>query len=112
MQQRNKVISLGTDAELLWLRHAVLEAAGFEVLTTKDVKEGLLRIERSDCGVLLLCYSLPLLTRKRLADTFRAKCPEGRIVTITNQKEQPDFADVIVYGVEGPEALIDAIRNA
>jgi hypothetical protein len=33
-------------------------------------------------------------------------------VTITNEKSEPEFADVVVYGVDGPEALIEAIRNA
>ena len=107
-----KVLSVGNDPELMWLRDAVLRSAGFEVLTTLDEKEGVARIERGDCGVLLMCYSLPLLSRKRLAESFRANCPQGRIVTITNQKEEPEFADVAVFGVEGPEALIEAIRNA
>ena len=32
--------------------------------------------------------------------------------TITNQKEDPEFADVAVFGGEGPEALIEAIQSA
>jgi len=41
-----------------------------------------------------------------------ANCPGGRIVAITNeQTETPEFADTFVYGVEGPEALIEAIRQ-
>lgn len=107
-----KVISVGTNAELLWLRDSVLRSAGFDVLTKIDTQEALAFIERGDCGVLLLCYSLPLPSRKRLAEAFRAKCPEGRIVTITNEKTEPEFADSFVYGVEGPEALIEAVRNA
>lgn len=111
MPSPQKVISLGTNAELVWLRDAVLRSAGFDVLSTLDVKEGLARIERVDCGVLLLCYSLPLPTRKRLAESFRESCPQGRMVTITNEKHEPEFAEVVVYGVEGREALIEAIRN-
>jgi hypothetical protein len=106
-----KVLSIGNDPELMWLRDAVLRSAGFDVLTTLDLKDGLSRIENGYCGVLLMCYSLPLLSRKRLAETFRANCPQGRIVTITNEKGEPEFADVSVYGVEGPEALIEAISN-
>ena len=106
------MLSLGTDPEILWLRDAVLRSAGFEVLTTLDFKEGLLILERGYCDVMLLCYSLPLLARKRLAETFRAKCPQGRIVTLTNEREEPEFTDVVVYGMEGPEALIEAIRKA
>ena len=107
-----KVLSVGRYRELMWLRDAVLHSAGFDVLTTVDEKEGLAHIERGQCDVLLLCYSLPLLSRKRLAETFRANCPQGRIVTIMNEKGEPEFGEVFVYGMEGPEVLIDAIRNA
>ena len=107
-----KVLSVGYHLELIWLRDAVLRSAGFDVLTTLDLKEGLAQIERGQCGVLLMCYSLPLLSRKRLAETFRANCPQGRIVMIMNEKGEPEFADASVYGVEGPEALIETIRNA
>lgn len=107
-----KVISVGTQPELLWLRDSVLRSAGFDVLTKIDTQEALAVIERGNCGVLLLCYSLPLPSRKRLAEAYRAQCPEGRIVTITNEKTEPEFADSFVYGVEGPEALIEAVRSA
>jgi DNA-binding NarL/FixJ family response regulator len=76
-----------------------------------DVKQRLATIDSGHCDVLLLCYSLPLLARKRLAESFRTNCPQARIVTITNEKSEPEFADVFVYGVDGPEALIEAVRN-
>jgi DNA-binding NarL/FixJ family response regulator len=107
-----KVLSVGYRPELMWLRDAVLRSAGFDVLTTVDLREGLAHIESGQCGVLLMCYSLPLFSRKRLADSFRANCPQGRIVAITNEKVELEFADASVFGVEGPEALIEAIRNA
>jgi DNA-binding NarL/FixJ family response regulator len=106
------VLSVGGHPELLWLREAVLRNAGFDVLTTVDVKEGLAHIERGHCDVLLMCYSLPLLARKRLAENFRSNCRDGRIVTIINEKSEPEFADAVVYGMDGPEALIEAIRTA
>ena len=70
-----KVLLLGHNPEFLWLREAVLRCAGFEVLTSLDLQDGLAIIEGGDCGVLLLCYSLPLLSRKQLADTSRGELP-------------------------------------
>jgi hypothetical protein len=59
-----------------------------------------------------MCYSLSSPSRRGLAEAFRERCPKGRIVAIRNAKtERPEFADAFVYGVEGPEVLIDALRN-
>jgi CheY-like chemotaxis protein len=113
ISNNRKIISTGTDAELLWLRNAVLQSAGFNVTTTSDGDDALSKIRQGDCGVLLLCYSLSEPSRRELVETFREFCPHGRIVAIANCKvDKPEFADSLVYGVEGPEALINAIREA
>jgi DNA-binding NtrC family response regulator len=106
-----KVISVGADPELLWLRNFVLTSAGFDIATTPSHQDALTAIQQGECGTLLMCYSLPKTTRQLLAAAFRKYCPDGHIIAITNQQmEKPDFADTFVYGVEGPEALIEAIR--
>ena len=106
----DKIVSVGGDHELLWLRNTVLQSAGFKVLTTEDESTALEQISQMDCGVLLVCYSLPPPARNRLAKSFREKCPDGRIIAIANRKiEKPEFADAFVYGLEGPENLISTI---
>ena len=107
------VLSLGANAELLWLREVVLQHAGFNVFTTSNPKQAVLKIQAGNCGVLLLCYSLESEFRRKLANEFRKSCPEGRIVLITNDKlsELPADTDALVYGIEGPEALIAALRG-
>jgi hypothetical protein len=72
---KTKVISVGTLPELLSLRQAVLEAAGFQVFTTTNEKHALLRIENGDCAVLLLCYSIEEGIREQLTKRFREKWP-------------------------------------
>ena len=113
--QLNKVavISVGKFPELLWLRASVLQSAGFAVFTTTDPQEAAARIGKADCGVLLLCYSVSDEWRTQLVQRFREHCPEGRIIAITNRPvaEIPKEEDELVYGVEGPEILIDAIRG-
>jgi hypothetical protein len=110
--QVQKVISVGGNPELLWLRNAVLKYEGFDVMTSLRHEDALEAILRGDCGTLLMCYSMDRTARQVSAQAFRQYCPGGRIVAITNeQTETPEFADTFVYGVEGPEALIEAIRQ-
>ncbi|HZP64110.1 MAG TPA: hypothetical protein VFB28_11895 [Terriglobales bacterium] len=107
------VVSVGGDAQLLFLREAVLQKAGFSVLSTAEVDTALSYFENGDCGALLMCYSMPLQARQRLAQGFRALCPRGCIIAITNapQARPPVDADAFIYGIEGAEALIDIIRS-
>jgi hypothetical protein len=73
----------------------------------------MLRIDNGNFGVLLLCYSLDDDVATELAEHFRKSCPEGRIVAITNRPMSHPTLDVdaFVYGVEGPEVLIAAVRG-
>jgi DNA-binding NarL/FixJ family response regulator len=108
----HRVISVGGNPELLWLRHAVLENAGFHVITALGEDEALAAVRASTCDTLLVCYSLGKEARESLAQDFRQRCPRGRIVAITNrQLDAPDYADTFVYGVEGPEVLIETLLS-
>ena len=109
---KDTVLSFGADAELLWLREIVLQHAGFNVFSTSDPTQAVLEIQSGHCGVLLLCHSLENEVR-RDCKRISQSCPEGRIVAITNDKvsELPVNTDAFVYGLEGPEALIAALRG-
>lgn len=106
------VISIGDNSQLLSLRHAVLERAGYHVITASDPNSASEKIASVPCDILLLCYSMEINTRQRLAKEFREHCPKGRIIAITNQYQQrpPVDADAFLYGLEGAEALLDTVR--
>lgn len=106
------VVSFGKNRELLLLRDAVLRSSGFDVFTTENESEALARISRGDCGVLLVCYSAPLPLKRQLAVAYKNRCPDGRIIAVANEHvETLDVGDSFVYGMEGPEVLIEAIRG-
>ena len=110
--KKQTVISVGTLPEVLSLRKAVLESVGYKVFTEGPQEAGC-RIRNGNCGVLLLCYSVREEWRTELIREFSDQCPEGRIVAISNGKvgELPNEVDVLVYGIEGAEALINAVRG-
>jgi DNA-binding response OmpR family regulator len=98
---------------LLELRAAVLQEAGHAVFTTTNLEVALARIHRRECDVLLLCYSISTEWRDELTRSFRHYCPDGCIVAVTNRPvcELPKVVDRLVYGVDGPEALIEAVQG-
>jgi hypothetical protein len=112
-QPRGRVLSVGSIPQLLSLRHEILEANGYQVFTTTIPLEAAKRIRAGDCGVLVICYSTPDYWREVLIRDFRGHCPRGGIVEITNHPvtQAPNDVDALVYGLDGPEILIDAIRG-
>jgi len=105
------VISVGSDPELVWLRDYVLQTAGFNVLSTTDASDALARVKRGECAILVLCYSLSSGVMQDLSGALKEYCPRSRTLFITNVRaDKPEFADALVYGVEGPEALIESIN--
>jgi DNA-binding NtrC family response regulator len=111
--QNRYVISVGILPELLSLREAVLKSVGYEVFTAVRLQDALSRVREGSCAVLLLCYSVPAEWRKQLIHEFRENCPRGRIVAITDRiiAEIPKQVDELIFGLEGAEALINAIRG-
>jgi DNA-binding response OmpR family regulator len=107
------VISVGSLPRLLALRAALLHSAGYAVFTTTDPQEAEAAIENGSCRVLLMCYSLPSEWRQRLLTVFRKHSPTGRVIAITDMPVvgTPKDVDELIYGVDGPEVLIDAVRG-
>ncbi|HJT70150.1 MAG TPA: hypothetical protein VJ731_08125 [Terriglobales bacterium] len=112
-QNSDSIVSVGTIPELLSLRAAILQSAGYAVFTTTEAQQAIDEIRAGHCGVLLLCYSVPDESRQELIREFRKRCSSGRIVAITNRPvtETPKQVDELVYGIEGPEILIQAVNG-
>lgn len=112
-KSRQTVLSVGAIPQLLILREAILASAGFQVFTTSDPREAEKKISEGHWHILLLCYSLEAEWQHKLIQQFRATYPQGRVVAITNHPitERRDEVDRMVYGIDGPEFLIDAVRG-
>ena len=108
------VISVGANPELLGLREAVLRKAGFKVVSTDDAAHATREFRSGDYEVVVLCQSLAETVLKELTREFRESCPQGRVVIITNEQLQFAIDDEtkVVYGIDGPETLVEAIRTA
>ena len=107
------VLSVGKLHDLLSLREAILRSAGYQVITCTEYEETIAVIRNGRCGVMLLCYSVPDKWRRSLIRDFRDFCRQGRIIGITNHPVvQPSREmDELVYGIEGPEMLIQAVNR-
>ena len=110
---KHSVISVGMMPRLLALRGAILQSSGFIVFTTMRLDEAVSAMKGRHFDVMLLCYSVGSEWREEMIQRFREYCPGGRIVAITDRPvtDPANDVDEIVYGIEGPDALMHAIRR-
>lgn len=94
-------------------RHCMTDERGSVLSVGSSPEEADATISEANCGVLLLCYSIREEWRRHLIHAFREHCPQGHVVAITNVpfSRPPIEADEFIYGVEGPEVLLDAIAR-
>jgi hypothetical protein len=111
--QGTRVVSIGTDSNLLALRQAVLELGGFEVLTTSSMRLAQAIVKHQRCGVLLLCYSVPKNWRRTLIRSFRESCPDGHIVGISANgvEYQSEGFDEVISSSDKADALLAAVSG-
>jgi DNA-binding NarL/FixJ family response regulator len=111
----HKVLSFSPDREALFQRAAALHRAGFEVFSTSIENHARTEIETGRCGVLLICFRVPLLQANDLASLFRKNCPDGRVIFVVNDTHDlaaDADADAFLPDSKGPEAIVQALRSA
>jgi hypothetical protein len=109
---QKKVLSVCSDRETLGGRETALRQAGFEVVSVLTETQARFEIEMGQCGVLLMCFRLFPEQVQELARLFRKNCPDGRIVFVMGEEhESPIDADFVLRDMDGPRALLPALRR-
>jgi len=111
--QVTRVVSIGTNSNLLALRQAVLELGGFEVFSTSIMRLAQAIVKHQRCNVLLLCHSVPENWKKILIQSFRQSCPNGHIVGIVHsglERPSDDF-DEVIFSTDKADALLAAVSG-
>src|SRR5690242_3735606 len=108
-----RVVSVGTNSNLLALRHAILQLAGFDVWSTSSMPLAQAFMKHERCGVLVLCYSVTENWRNTLVRSFRESCHDGRIVAIVggNLKRISGGFDAVISATDNAEALLEAVSG-
>lgn len=108
-----RVLIVGLIRELALYRAEVLRHHGFLVHTPATVDQAMAIIERGDFDIAVLSYTLPSTTVEEIAEQVRDRCPDCRIVAIseTDRFDRRISPDAVALAREGPPALIAALRQ-
>jgi DNA-binding response OmpR family regulator len=98
------IISSGLNVALLRVRNAIIQQAGYAVLTSKESAMVLEMAEKDHVGAVVLCNSIPVQLRANLARELKKIRPELPVIAIYSENEDQNLRDVADYLLNGREA--------
>lgn len=110
------IISSGLNVALLRVRNAIIQQAGYAVLTSKESAMVMEMAEKNDVGAVVLCSSIPIQLRANLArelKKIRADLPVIAIYSDGEDEQLRAIADYLVPSIHGiAQPLVEAIAKA
>lgn len=94
---RNAILSAGRDRPLLFTRNRVLEEAGYIVTATITASDTVENFFAGDFDLVILCHSIPLEERERIAQLVRMHSPSTPVVVLADlPTRRYNFGDLTV----------------
>jgi CheY-like chemotaxis protein len=108
------ILCIDDEALGLEIRKAVLERAGYQVLTAVDGASGLMLFRGNTIDGVVLDYYMPEMNGGAVAEAMRRERPEIPIMLLSAYINLPvevlELADVTVLKGEGPQELLEKLR--
>jgi CheY-like chemotaxis protein len=110
---KKRILSISYDKVLLLTRHALLEQEGFEVWSAYGFAEAMEACRgRDDFDVVIMGHSVPWKDKTALVRALRANCDAPLVSILKPGDLAMPQADYSVDALEGPKALLEAVRKA
>src|SRR4051812_49841514 len=108
---RNAILSAGRDRPLLFTRNRVLEEAGYSVTPATTAAETVERFFAGDFDLVILCHSIPLEERERIAKLVRMHSPSTPVIVLADLPTRRfEFGDLTVNS--DADSLLEALPKA
>ena len=114
MPENPTILCVDDEERALFLRQAVLQKLGFEVVTAGSAKQALTILETTPVSLVLSDLLMPEVSGAELAKSVKERYPDLPVVIVSGVNEIPTdlfCADLFVSKLEGPLALSERLRN-
>jgi CheY-like chemotaxis protein len=109
------VLCIDDDRQVLSVRKAVLGAAGFQVLSANEAREGIAVANQEEIDVVVLDYSMPGMNGEEVARILKQGHPNVPIILCSGEDEIPEavfeVVDAFVTKGDAPEFLVQTIKS-
>ncbi len=116
MQQflQKKILSIGHNFDLLRFRNAVIQNAGYQVITTKETALVLQVVSKQNIDAVVICNSVPAHLKENIARELKRLKPNLPLIIICSDHERnrlKNLAEEVVIAPRGAsqQPLIEAI---
>jgi DNA-binding response OmpR family regulator len=109
------ILSGGHNSALLRSRNALIQSAGYQVVTTRESNLILELAKKQHFDAVVLCNSIPALLRKNIVRELKRSRPMLPLVILCSAAEQNEFSNLgaeIVLSEQGvSQPLLEAISK-
>ena len=108
------ILCVDDEQVALFLRKAVLQKFGFDVVTAPSAKEALQVLSSRRVDLVLSDLLMPEVSGTELAKAIKEKYPTLPVVVVSGVNEIPPevrYADLFISKLEGPVALCERLRE-
>jgi CheY-like chemotaxis protein len=108
------ILCISDDPAILCYEQALLERAGYAVLTASSAHQALRLVAMCKCDAVLLECEMPVLSGYEVASQIKRLSPEVTIVLLSSSEVPPHevgFADAVVPKLEASQQLLPIIAD-
>ncbi len=106
-----RILSIGTDSDLLCTRNMVLQKAGYTVAAATDLRFALELLRRVWFDMVILCHAIPREKREQAVETIKQLQPRASVIALRAGTE--GFNAPVDASIEShnPETLLRSIAD-
>jgi CheY-like chemotaxis protein len=108
------ILCISDDPAILCYEQALLERAGYAVLTASSAHQALRLVAMCKCDAVLLECEMPVLSGYEVASQIKRLSPDVTIIMLSSSEVPPhpvSFADAVVPKLEASQQLLPIIAD-
>ena len=112
--EKPTVLCVDDEEGALFLRKAVLQRFGFQVVSAHSAKEAIELLDRNHVDLLLSDLLMPDMSGAELAAIVKKRYPAMPVAIVSGVNDVPPdlkCADMFISKLEGPTALCERLRS-